>query len=327
MRFPPYADIADTPNAVYDFRGKATIFGNTVCDGKGLCQYTEVIQYDSNTNSWIPLGNMVQSRKFHAVIEVPVDFCSFNDHPLYQEDSVAMIIGGGTLFSPNGEEPPITPLDTVELFGCPNSGGASVNIDPFPVPAVGLGGAYYSENETFPNGQVIVCGGFNCVATCTLMNTCYQYTPENGWTEEAISDFQYGRFAHLIALSPDLASGSNTVYPIAIGTTSIVEMYDPQQDEWRDYQDLEPSAAWLSVGCVVQYRYSIFRIGDVVQELDLLQWELNDLDPVPELLAFPGRCAMTKIDGEVGTYSGKVARTDLKLLSIVYVRLEKRVNF
>ena len=35
LRFPPYFEFARAPNAMYSFRGKPTVFGNTVCDSEG----------------------------------------------------------------------------------------------------------------------------------------------------------------------------------------------------------------------------------------------------------------------------------------------------
>ncbi len=74
-RFPPYAMFFTEPNAITSFRGKPTVFGNTVCDDAGSCTYSEVVQYDPETDSWDSLGQMSVGRAFHTVIEVPVELC------------------------------------------------------------------------------------------------------------------------------------------------------------------------------------------------------------------------------------------------------------
>ncbi len=67
-RFPPNPPntIAD-PDALYTFRGAPTMFGGAVCDSELTCEYREVLQYDSEEDLWVSLGNMMESRGFHEV--------------------------------------------------------------------------------------------------------------------------------------------------------------------------------------------------------------------------------------------------------------------
>ncbi len=137
-RFPPYANVVVEPDAVWSFRGKPTVFGSTVCDGEGNCKYTGVEQYDVDMDKWIHLGELTQTRTFHDVVEVPVSFCEYNDNPLYQTNTAVMIIGGATevdVLSADPDDPVFdgTPLDSVEIFGCPGVDG-TIEVDPFPYP-------------------------------------------------------------------------------------------------------------------------------------------------------------------------------------------------
>ena len=123
----------EEPNAIWKFRGKPTVFGNTVCDGQANCDYTGVVQYDVDTDRWYDLGTLQRSRKYHHMVEVPVSFCEFNDDPLIKEDSAVMIIGGVFPYgNPDASLLLNTPLSSVELFGCPNSEGLSIQVDDFP---------------------------------------------------------------------------------------------------------------------------------------------------------------------------------------------------
>ncbi len=95
------------------------MFGSTVCEGDGTCIYTGIEQYDLNTNTWVHLGRMTQTRVFHDVIEVPSSFCDFEENPLIPESSAAMIIGGTSV---DGSSSPEI-YSSVELFGCPGEEG------------------------------------------------------------------------------------------------------------------------------------------------------------------------------------------------------------
>ena len=61
--------------AMWSYQGKPTIFGNPVCDDEAHCENKEVIQYDPESDSWVMIGQMLESRTYHAVIEVPAEFC------------------------------------------------------------------------------------------------------------------------------------------------------------------------------------------------------------------------------------------------------------
>ncbi len=75
LEFPPSNPIVDEPNSAFGFRGSLAIFGSPVCDSQGECRHTEVLQYDSSTDAWVSLGNMIMDRRFHDVVEVPVEWC------------------------------------------------------------------------------------------------------------------------------------------------------------------------------------------------------------------------------------------------------------
>jgi len=74
-RFPPYSPFYAAPNLVHTFQGKAGIFGAPICDTDALCDYSEVIQYDSDLGRWLQVDVMRVPRAAHDVIDVPVEFC------------------------------------------------------------------------------------------------------------------------------------------------------------------------------------------------------------------------------------------------------------
>ena len=78
VAFPPVNPHANYPNAMFNYQGKPTIFGSVLhCFGNGTCPEDDVIQYQSETNEWISIGSMKESRTHHAVIEVPNSFCDY----------------------------------------------------------------------------------------------------------------------------------------------------------------------------------------------------------------------------------------------------------
>ncbi len=324
QRFPPYANVAPEPDAVWKFRGKPTIFGSTVCEGDGTCIYTGIEQYDLNTNTWKHLGRLTQTRVFHDVIEVPASFCDFDDNPLLPTSSAAMIVGG---VEPDGASNPEI-YSSVELFGCPGQDNTIPGPEfPFPIYFTGitfifiisslhftlnmLGGIYYSEDGTVENGAVIVCGGFGCLPSeenCNVLDICYEYNPltSDQWVET--TSLTEGKWGHLLTTAPDVSSTSNREMPLTIGLTEETQIRDVDTGEWRDYIPLpEGSDLWLSFGCLVRYRYKVYHIREEVFELDTLYWEVSNHGPIPEFMANggagPGRCAITEIDNEVGELS------------------------
>ena len=72
---PPVVSIAGVTNALWTFRGKPTIFGHPVCDDVGRCEFKEVWQYDPDMDIWEPIGEMLHSRTYTTVIEVPAEWC------------------------------------------------------------------------------------------------------------------------------------------------------------------------------------------------------------------------------------------------------------
>ena len=62
---------------MHSFRGKATIFGSTDnCNDKAECEFSEILQFDGDTNSWLSIGRMTESKTLMDVLEVPQSFCS-----------------------------------------------------------------------------------------------------------------------------------------------------------------------------------------------------------------------------------------------------------
>jgi len=80
-KFPPtYADVP-IPNALFFFRGKPYIFGNSECDNEGNCEYTGIYYYNSEQNIWLKEGQMLQPRAGHTVVEVSGHLQLFNKFP------------------------------------------------------------------------------------------------------------------------------------------------------------------------------------------------------------------------------------------------------
>jgi len=75
---PPTAESATESHSLFSFGGKPTLFGSAQCNGNAerrRCPLTKVIQFDPTENEWKTLGQMLQQRTLHEVIEVPISFC------------------------------------------------------------------------------------------------------------------------------------------------------------------------------------------------------------------------------------------------------------
>ncbi len=211
-RFPPYYENGPTPNALYNFRGKATLFGNGDCDEEGICTSTDVLQYDPDQDLWISMGRMIKSRTMHSVIEVPKTFCDVVTHPAPSQDTAAMVIGGLGDYDPvSGRR---TILMSVELFGCPNTPDG-ILIEDFPQRVYLTAGKHFDvidRDEQEPaNGSVLVCGGYSCDPDqifCRISTSCYEWTPDNSW-QLRNETLDRSRWAHIMASVPDVNSGSN----------------------------------------------------------------------------------------------------------------------
>ncbi len=168
QKFPPHIAprIGLPSDSLHTFRGKPTYFGAPTCDENVECRYTEILQYQDRNFDWIKLGNMVESRRNHEVIEIPAEFCqtgattttttvapaTTNNPPADQIDTVAMIIGGAA-----NRETGMGILNSVELFGCPNTNTISVWLENINVPLYLTAGVYYEDEN-----KVVVCGGNQC---------------------------------------------------------------------------------------------------------------------------------------------------------------------
>jgi len=309
-RFPPAFEKSVVPNALYSFRGRATMFGNTECDNEGNCEYTEIVSYDGESDTWISMGNMLKPRTLHEVIEVPKEFCDLP--PVQEERKVAMILGGVGGFNDDGTR---ILLDTVELFGCPGNPEGSYFIDSYPV-QVYYPGANYIEPRVLGDGTpegVLSCGGYSRYPTTgdmSITNDCYFWDPsqDDGWVDLGKGGVGTSRWSHLMVLGPDLESGSFRQVPILIGGAGErTDIYDFQEDEWRRYKNF-PDRNWLTTGCFFQDEEYLYHINTEVLRVDLQTWDLVKLGDVPQTLreaisdftTTVGRCAPTTIDGEFG---------------------------
>jgi len=62
-------------NALFTFQGKATIFGTSESfDDSSLPK--DVRQFQEDKLDWISIGNLLEARVDHYVIEVPASFCN-----------------------------------------------------------------------------------------------------------------------------------------------------------------------------------------------------------------------------------------------------------
>ncbi len=316
-KFRPYTDLAADPASLHGFRGKPTVFGHPRCDDQGDCAFSEVLQYDSDTDSWDTIGYLHQPRRSHEVIEVPVDFCSVlpplttettttatteepTSPPLgppLNEETAAMIVGGVWNGAARGRV-----LVSVELFGCPGYEDSSRPLDDFPQTVYFIGGRYVPDGDN--EGKVLTCGGLSCAndVPCEVQTRCYEWSPRFQWREEA-ANLQNGKWNHFMGLVEDrnssLPDPLQQRVPIVLGDDRITEIYDPVYDEWRLY--LPVLDDWISSNCLVQYENKIYHMGSRdFSELDTTEWTLTSLEPFPSFLRNPGKCSITYIDGEQG---------------------------
>ncbi len=318
QEFPPNNMLVEEPNSAFGFQGKLTIFGNPVCNAMGACEYTEVIQHDPILDAWITLGHMTIDRRYHDVVEVPVEFCDVlgdiqpttetptttadpatTDEPLPGEESnnVAMIIGGVWEGASGGNL-----LPSVELFGCPGYEDVALPIDDFPV-AIYLSGGEYLEDEE----KVLVCGGFTCdnrpdQLNCRIVTDCYEWTNELHW-QQASASLNERRWAHIMvsAVNIDLP-GNDTRYPLVLGGSNAeTEIYDPDNDVWNPYYDL-PESGWRTLDCIVQYGDDIYHLRNTFTRLDTLTWDSEDMGEIPEFVSGGDRCSLVRIKGHVGKF-------------------------
>ncbi len=322
--------IEDVPDAdaIYNFRGKTTIFGAPSCDSDINCKYDEIIQYDPDDDRWVKLGNMLEPRLLHAVIEVPVEFCdsiatsttssaptteqststrptqSTSTPPPETFDTVAMVIGG--VSNPVGGGI----LSDVELFGCPDLGNNLITVDDFPT-GIFLTSGVHLPVDGMP-GSVVVCGGEACVpgtSTCDITGNCFQWTPQNQWQRFG-ADLTTSKYLHLMALAPDLedenADGGQV--PLVLGLNRQTEIYNRERNEWRPYKELGTNN-WISIECLFQHGDSIWHMRQSIYELNTLTWITTEYGPLPDRLSIPGRCAFSEIDGRPGTTSDNLVAT------------------
>ncbi len=141
------------PDALWSFRGKPTVFGSTVCDGLGNCEFRGVEQYDVDTDMWINIGEMIQTRTFHEVVEVPVSFCEFSSNSVFETDTAAMVIGGIydvdiVDLNPDDPQGEMQVLSSVEIYGCPGMED-TMPVENFPYPVYMTGKHFLTFTKAF----------------------------------------------------------------------------------------------------------------------------------------------------------------------------------
>ena len=297
------------PNSMWSFQGKPTIFGNPTCDEDFRCSFSEVIQFDLASNTWEVLGNMLRSRRYHEVIEVPVsvceDFTSTLTPPITTEEpspfdvTAALLIGG---FNPDREGGNI--LNEVEVFGCPNP----VSIPSYPFNTY-FPGATFVRDEN--DGHVLVCGGFECneeMIGCFVSKQCYTWEPQsNSWQPAApLPEMSWN---HLLTQIPKPTQPDESLSPVIIGSYANASLiYNSNEDAWEEYLDLPQGRPWISSGCLLQYDGLIYSIWESLLVLDPSAdpdentFAFSEEDPVPSPFATPGKCAIIQEDEVASRY-------------------------
>ncbi len=85
-----------------------------------------------------------------------------------------------------------------------------------------------------------------------------------------------------------------------LGPTNAAAIYDYFEDEWREYLEMPTGSNWMSLGCLLQYEDTIWHMSDEIWVLNALTWETRNLGFMPEKHAFPGRCAISEVNGVAG---------------------------
>ncbi len=325
--FPPNNLYVQEIDSLYYFRGKPTIFGSPVCEGDGTCSYVEVDQYDPDTDTWNKLGNLIESRGFQAVIEVPQSLCDQlpdmttittestvqpTTEPVTDpteeppdQTTAALIIGGSW-----SDADILKSMASVEIFGCPGYEDRS-----FPLPDYPFGGVMLTGATYFPNsqevGKLIACGGFLCQnpvideAFCKLGDECYEWTVENEW--QAAPPLTQRKWSHLMALVKNLDDTSPITseerVPLVIGQNHQTQIYNVTTREWTVYKELpgtEDMKDWIVANCLIQIDDFIYHIGLQFYELDTLSWNFTRNHSIPEFLQNPGTCSPLRHRGVQG---------------------------
>ncbi len=286
------------------------MFGSPLCDGEGICEYKEVLQYNENTDTWNSLGEMVEGRQLHYVIEVPNSFCDeytsqqqqhktnyVSDHDAETKadtDTVAMIVGGfWDIDIGNGNQLQVIP--EVELFGCSDSPDSSKILQDYPENVYLSGGRYFDDM-----GMVISCGGYSCQdLRCQILNDCFQWTPENQW-EPFTSNLNFSKWSHIMTEVVNLDGDGETLVPMVLGQNSLTEIWNPEDNEWNIYRDLD-GYNWASMSCLFQEGDYIYHMRRDIERLDTKTWQVEYLGEVPEFLEQPGKCAYLEANGTPGT--------------------------
>ncbi len=321
-RFPPNNLYVQEIDSLYYFRGKPTVFGSPVCEGGGTCKYIEVNQYDSETDRWNKLGNLIESRGFQGVVEVPQSLCDHipemttlttqvttssttevvTDTTVEPPDktTAAIIIGGSWI-----EADIRTTMASVEIFGCPGYEDRSFPLLDYPLGVFLTGATYFPNSQEL--GKLISCGGFLCDENfCSLGGECFEWTVEDQWQEAP--PLVEIKWSHLMALVKNLDDNSPITreerVPMVLGQNHKTQIYNVTTREWTTYMDLpgdtESMEDWIATNCLIQIDDFIYYIGFRFYELDTLSWTFTRNIGIPEFLHNPGTCSPLRLRGTQG---------------------------
>ncbi len=87
--------------------------------------------------------------------------------------------------------------------------------------------------------------------------------------------------------------------PIVLGNGVETEIYNPDNEAWESYEDLEEDG-WTSFYCLIQVGNSVWQMRNKIYELNLETFETTEYDDVPDQLQNAGHCSYIEIDGNRG---------------------------
>ncbi len=307
---PPYDSVARMPNEMFSFRGRPTVFGYPTCGSEGSCVNKDIVQYLAESDEWVKIGEMLETRTLHEVVTLPSSACEnfvsgttpqsssttasvTTEEPVVGEStlgqSAALIVGGV-----KSSVEPNTVISTVELFGCPDTARDSIEVADFPYP-IYLTGSTLMPDES----RVMACGGFGCdESVCFTMEECYYWSPEANVWEDGPS-LTSSRSDFILALAPNIdePDEDNSQFPLVLGNSLSTEILG-QDGVWSEYRDVDD--IWYSRYCLFQHDGLIYSLRDEIVELNPYTWNVTVLGTMPDTLNQRGRCTALEINGELG---------------------------
>ena len=298
-------------NMLFSFRGLPTMIGAKNCDNTTACDMDLVIQYDPDWDMWMPIGELLNGRFAHEVIEVPGYFCdSFTTlttpsnpatptgststpMPPMEPDSAAIIFGG--VYQGDG-----VALNSFEVFGCPEMDGPTTfSLGSMPFRGHSRAGVY--DDTT---GDILICGGSICTddVSCDLSTDCHRWNPAtNSFTSDASLQTIRSHFLMTILENEPTAIGG------ASGT-DLTEQYDSGTNTWSDYRRLPASDYNTWQNCLIHYKGFIYSITNTVVKIDpnAGDWvaTAETLAPsIPGSMIPVGKCVGFQINGDDGIFT------------------------